>query len=164
MRRIVKGEFVKMTEVEILEDLDDEIKNYAGIDVQILHRFEFVPMIDDEKRPYIEVFDRYKEEPLLNKNFGDLGAAFHYLRSRYKKESGIEYEVVERKVPSGTKPKPEPAERKETVKITARKAIEDLSLSEILDMSSIREKDHDKFIKEFYKDLWDLERIKGDEE
>jgi hypothetical protein len=169
MRRIVKGEFVKMTEAEILEDLDDEIKDYAGIDVQILHRFEFLPKLDDENRTYIEVFDRYKEEPLLNKNFGDLGAAFHYLRSRYKKEPGIEYEVIERKVSSRTKP--EPAERKKkvdpVVKDTVEEALHDIG--EIVDMSTMRVKDRDKFIKEFRKELRDLEHIKsyldgGDEE
>ena len=161
MRRIEKGEFVKLTEVEILEDLGDEIKNFAGIDVQILHRFNFLPKIDDEDRPYIEVFDRYKEEPLLNNCFGDLAVALDYLRSRYKKEPGIEYEVIERKVTTGTKPGP--AERKKTTKTTtARKAIEELS--EFIDMSTMGGKDRDKFIKEFSKDLWDLERIKGDEE
>lgn len=164
MRRIIKGEFVEMTEVEILEDLGDEIKNYAGIDVQILHRFNFIPMIDDENRPYIEVFDRYKEEPLLDKCFGDLAVALDYLRSRYKKEPGIEYEVIERKVATGTKP--EPAEKKKTVKPTVKRTIEEAlyDIGEIVDMSTMGGKDRDKFIKEFSKDLWDLERIKGDEE
>lgn len=94
-----KGELFK-------ESLAANIKSWAGVDVQILNRFEFEPYINDsDDILYIVVWDHYKMEHLETKDgkpmcFNSSYDALEYLRSCYKNQDE-EYEIIVKKKKRG---------------------------------------------------------------
>lgn len=88
------------------ESLAADIKSWAGIDVQILHRFTFDPYVDEEKMSLcIIVWDNYQMTHLQTR-YGDLRhfinsrEALQYLRSCYK-DKDEEYEIIVKKKKRG---------------------------------------------------------------
>lgn len=94
-----KGELFK-------ESLAANIKTWAGVDVQILNRFEFEPYINDsDDILYIVVWDHYQMEHLETKDgkpmcFNSSYDALEYLRSCYK-DQDEEYEIIVKKKKRG---------------------------------------------------------------
>lgn len=94
-----KGELFK-------ESLAANIKTWAGVDVQILNRFEFEPYINDsDDILYIVVWDHYQMEHLETKDgkpmcFNSSYDALEYLRSCYK-DQDEEYEIIIKKKKRG---------------------------------------------------------------
>ena len=95
----MKGELFK-------ESLATNIKKWAGIDVQILHRFELQPYIDSsDDILYIVVWDYYQEAYLQIKGgkprcFDSSYEALEYLRSCYEAKDE-EYEIIVKKKKRG---------------------------------------------------------------
>lgn len=88
------------------ESLAADIKSWAGIDVQILHRFTFEPFFDDEKMSLcMVVWDNYQMIHLQTRDGGlrcfmDSREALQYLRSCYKAKDE-EYEIIVKKKKRG---------------------------------------------------------------
>lgn len=88
------------------ESLAADIKAWAGVDVQILNRFEFQPYINDsDDIMYIVVWDHYQMEHLKTKDgkimcFDSSYYAIEYLRSCYKNQDE-EYEIIVKKKKRG---------------------------------------------------------------
>ena len=135
---LADGTFANMTEKEIVDDLDASIKHYAGVDVQILHRFAFNAVYSllpssESASIVIKIYDRYLEEN-LDKTFFSFAEALGYLRSVYKSdlEEGEYYDVIKKKdepsksLESESEPEPEPkpakikTEKKSTVAVSKK--------------------------------------------
>lgn len=151
MNKIEAGEIVPMTGAEIIADLQESIKKYAGIDVQILHRFAFEVEIEGSVKVVIKVFDRYKEKYLDNLTFSTYFEALSYLRGRYKK-TGVEYEVCEKPTTVGA-PIPKP-EKKVGTMGSKKKHIPDFTIKDFIELDGLREKDMETFTKEMVEDYY----------
>jgi len=83
--------------------LEQNIKKWAGIDVQIIQRFLLVPM-DVDRRMYIVVYDMYKKDYLYTggkfKTFWNSNEALDYLRGLYKEPlaEDEEYDIIVKKI------------------------------------------------------------------
>jgi len=142
------GTFAPMTEKDIVDDLDASIKRYAGVDVQILHRFAFNAEIgfhtgEATASIIIRVYDRYLDED-LGKTFYDFIEALDYLRSIYKSdlEEGEYYDVIKKKAePSKSpelEPEPKPAKTKTEKKSPIAVSKKDFhAIKDYLDMDSL---------------------------
>lgn len=88
------------------ESLAADIKSWAGVDVQILNRFEFEPYINSsDDILYIVVLDHYQGEYLKTKDgnlmcFESSYYALEFLRSCYKNQDE-EYEIIVKKKKRG---------------------------------------------------------------
>lgn len=83
--------------------LEQNIKKWAGIDVQIIQRFLLVPM-EVSKHLYIVVFDMYKKDYLytegIYRTFWNSNEALDYLRGLYKEPlaDDEEYDIIVKKI------------------------------------------------------------------
>jgi len=84
--------------------LEENIKKWAGIDVQILQRFLLVPL-EVDRHSFIVVFDMYKKNYLYNtegkyRTFLISSEALDYLRGLYKEPlaDDEEYDIIVKKI------------------------------------------------------------------
>lgn len=157
MNKLEGDKIVPMTVEEVMMGLNESIKKYAGIDVQILHRFAFEAEIEGDVKIVIKVFDRYKEKYLDSLAFSSYSEAFCYLRSRYKKKD-VEYEILEKTV-TGRAPK---TEKKDETKSSKKKHIPDFTLKDYVELDGLREKDVETFTKSMIEDYFKYGKLLED--
>ncbi|MBO7734411.1 MAG: hypothetical protein J6S67_17735 [Methanobrevibacter sp.] len=102
--------WVGVSAKEIKENLIEDIKNYAGIDVQIVHRFKIESSYDPlKKETFLYVIDEYtglnvRSEHGMLQRFHDSNQVFEYLREKYKTDltEDQEYDVIKKKKSKGS--------------------------------------------------------------
>ena len=103
---------LKESEKDLTESLICDIKKWAGVDVQIIHRFNLIPDIIDGS-PVIKIYDGYKSQYLKRTNEDgktemvwayNLSGAMRYLRRLYAKPlaDDEEYDVIVKKKEKGS--------------------------------------------------------------